>query len=162
MKKTPLILACVLLPWLALAETVVRPAPNFQWESFNGKSATLSSVGKQPAVLIIAPSPKSGVFKKQLKEIEGLYRQYAGRGTLFFAAFTQETGEIRSDIPFLYVQNPQAVAQDYGLERGKFQIAVIGMDKNIDLLSGNVTNAERLRDVIDNSYPQQSVRRAGQ
>ena len=145
-----------------LAGEVVRAAPNFSWETFNGRSATLASVGRQPAVLIVAPSPRSRVFKKQLKEVERLYRQYAGRGTLFFAAFTSETGTIQSDIPFLYVRDPATVAAGLGLADRGFLLAVIGPDRNLDLVSFQVTGGDRIRDVIDNSQTQQSVRRAGQ
>ncbi len=138
---------------------VVRLAPDFAWESFNGTSKTLSNLTQQPVILIIAPSPKSSAFKKQLKKIAGLYRQYAGREALFFAAFTQEPGVVESDIPFLYVRDPQAVAASYGLGQEKFALIVIGPDRNIDMVTNNITSGERVRDVIDNSFPRQSVRR---
>ena len=138
---------------------VVRPAPEFIWEGLNGTPKTLSSLPKQTAVLIIAPSPNSGAFKDQLEELERLYRQYAGREALFFAAFTQQPGIVKSDIPFLYAQDPQAVAAHYGVNRKRFKFIVIGPDRNMDLVTSEVTNGERVRDVIDNSYIRQSVRR---
>jgi hypothetical protein len=136
---------------------VVRPAPEFIWEGINGVPKTLSGLQKQTAVLIIATSPKSGAFKDQLEELERLYRQYAGREALFFAAFTQKPGIVKSDIPFLYVQNPQAVAASYGARR--FQFVIIGPDRNMDLVTDDVTSGERVRDVIDNSYSRQAMRR---
>ncbi|HEX8372783.1 MAG TPA: DUF4174 domain-containing protein [Chthoniobacterales bacterium] len=142
-----------------LKSEVVRLAPEFAVESFNGTSKPASRFGKQPLILIIAPSPKSGVFKKQLKHIENLYRQYAGREALFIAAFTRETGTVESDIPFLYATDPQAVAASYGLGREKFQLNLIGPDHNLDLVTSEIVSGERIRDVIDNSYTRQSVRR---
>lgn len=138
---------------------VVRTAPDFSWESFNGTSRTLSSLGKQPVVLIIAPSPKSGSFKKQLKQLVKIYRQYAGRETVFVAAFTQEPGMVESDIPFLYARDTQTLAANYGLENEKFELVVIGPDRNMDLITNNVVSGERVKDVIDNSYTRQSIRR---
>ena len=138
---------------------VVRPAPNFTWGGINGSSKALSSLVDQPVILIIAPSPKSGVFKKQLKNIERLYRQYAGREVLIVAAFTREPGVVESDVPFLYATDPQTTAASYGLGVGKFEVAVIGPDRNIDLVTNNVVTGERIRDVIDNGYVRQVVRR---
>ncbi len=157
--KLLLTLFTVVLALVTVHAEVVRPAPDFAWESFNGTSKTLSSLTRQPVILIIAPSPKSSLFKKQLKKIAGLYRQYAGREALFVAAFTQEPGVVESDIPFLYVRNPQTVAASYGLGDEKFELIVIGPDRNMDLVTNNITSGERIRDVIDNSFPRQSVRR---
>ncbi|MEO7932114.1 MAG: redoxin domain-containing protein [Chthoniobacterales bacterium] len=137
----------------------VRLAPDFSWESFNGTSKALSGLKNQPVILIIAPSPKSKVFKKQLKKMAPLYRQYAGREALFVAAFTSEPGVVESDIPFLYVRDPQAVAASYGLNGEKFELIVIGPDRNMDLITNQLTSGERVRDVIDNSFPRQAVRR---
>ncbi len=138
---------------------VVRPAPDFTWGSLNGSSKGLGSLVNQPVILIIAPSPKSGAFKKELKNVQRLYRQYAGREALLVAAFTKEPGVVESDIPFLYANDPQAVAASYGLANEKFAVVVIGPDRNIDLVTNNVISGERLRDVIDNSYTRQVVRR---
>ncbi len=138
---------------------VVRPAPDFQWESFNDGSKALRSLKQQPVVLIVARSARTGAFRKQLREVERLYRQFAGRETLFVAAFTEESGVVKSDIPFLIARDPQGIAANYGFSGSPFGIAVIGPDFNIDLASYKVTSGERLRDIIDNSYPRQSIRR---
>jgi len=156
MKK---LLALLLLPAFFAHAEVVRPAPDFAWESFNGTTKTLTGLKGQPVVLIIAPSPKSGVFKKQIKQLNKLYRQYASREAIFVAAFTQESGLAQTDIPFLYARNAQAIAADYGLEKDQFELVVIGPDRNMDLITKDVTTGERVRDVIDNSQPRQSVRR---
>lgn len=163
MRKAVFILLILLIPSiLNVRGEIVRSAPEFHWQGINGASRSLSSLGKQPVVLIVAPSPRSRVFRKQLAEIERLYRQYAGRSALFCAAFTQQSGEIESDIPFLYALDPQEVASNYGMGSHNFLIAVIGPDRNLDLLSWERTNGNRLRDVIDNGYVMQSVRRSRQ
>ena len=138
---------------------VVRPAPNFTWGGINGSSKALSSLVDQPVILIIAPSPKSSGFKKQLKNVERLYRQYAGRQALFVAAFTREPGVVESDVPFLYATDPQSIAASYELGSEKYEVVVIGPDRNIDLVTNNVVTGERIRDVIDNGYTRQVVRR---
>ncbi|HEY5893007.1 MAG TPA: hypothetical protein VIT91_07225 [Chthoniobacterales bacterium] len=141
---------------------IVRSAPEFYWQGINGAGRSLSSLGEQPVILIVAPSPRSRVFRKQLSEIERLYRQYAGRDAIFCAAFTEQPGEIESDVPFLYALDPQQVAEHYGIGDHRFLIAVIGPDRNLDLLSWERTNGNRLRDVIDNGYVAQAVRRSRQ
>lgn len=138
---------------------IVRPASDFQWESFNDGSKTLRSLKKQPVILIVAPSPLSSAFRKQLREVERIYRQFAGRDTLLVAAFTEQPGIVKSDIPFLIARDPQGIAFNYGFSGAQFGIAVIGPDFNIDLASSKITSGERLRDVIDNSYTRQSIRR---
>lgn len=138
---------------------VVRPAPEFTWQSINGSSRTLSSLAKQPVILIVAPSASSGAFKKQLKQLHRLYRQYAGREAVFIAAFTEKPGVVKSEIPFLYADNPMDVAANYGLPNSRFKLAIIGPDRNVDLITENVISGERVRDVIDNSSSRQAVRR---
>ena len=160
--RFPCFLLAVGLSFSSVQAAIVRPAPEFFWRGIGGSSISLSETARQPVVLIIAPSARSGAFKKQLGEIETLYRQYAGRGTLFCAAFTEKQTNVRTNIPFLYVQDATAIAAQYGQGRRGFRIAIIGPDRNLDLISSEVLNAEQLRDVIDNSFAQQSVRRAGQ
>jgi hypothetical protein len=156
------LLAVFVAPIFDAKSQIVRPAPEFYWQGINGAPRSLSSLGKQPVILIIAPSPRSRVFRKQLSDIERLYRQYAGRGAIFCAAFTEKPGEVESNIPFLYVLDPESVASNYGVGHHKFLIAVIGPDRNLDLLSWERTGSGRLRDVIDNGYVMQSVRRSRQ
>ncbi len=143
----------------AATAEVVRPAPDFSWQSFNGSSKTLAGLRGQPVVLLIAPSAKSSAFKKQIKQLAKLYRQYAGREAVFVAAFTQEAGPVESDIPFLYASDPQNLAASYGFADEKFELVVISPDRNMDLVTNNVVSGERVKDVIDNSFARQSIRR---
>ena len=150
-------LAALLIP-CALNAKVVRPAPNFSWAGAPGASS-LQSVKGQPVVLLIAESPRNGAFKKQLNRLKEIYDQYAGRGAIFAAAFTQEDGLIKSDIPIVTVKDGPKTAANFGVTYS-FALAVIGKDGNIDMLTSKVVPASRVRDVIINSYVVQAGERS--
>ena len=159
--KTPL-LSVVLLAALALAPgnaraDVVRPAPTFVWAA--GK--TLKTWKGQPVVLLIAPSPRSGAFRKQAQRIQAVYQDFAARGTVFVAAFTEPQAAdepIQSNIPFVVAANGAQIAADYCFN-GAFAIAVIGKDGNLDLNSAKVVPASRITDMIYNNFEQQQAER---
>jgi hypothetical protein len=76
------------------------------------------------------------------------------------AAFTEEPGVIRSNIPFVLAANPGAVAQSYGVA-GDFAVFVIGRDGNLDEISDRVLPGQRVLDIINNSFvAQRDNRRA--
>ena len=136
---------------------MVRPAPNFAWAG--GK--TLKTWKGQPVVLLIAPSPRSGAFRKQSARIQAVYQDFAARGTVFVAAFTdpQAADEpIRSNIPFVVASNGGQIAADYCFN-GAFAIAVIGKDGNLDLNSAKVVPASQIMDMIYNNFEQQEAER---
>jgi hypothetical protein len=140
------------------ASPVVRPAPDF---SFAGISArkSLRSLRGQPVVLVIARSPDAREFRKQAKRLAPIYQEFASRGTVFVAAFSEKEGQVPSNIPFVVATNGPAVASAYGL-REDFLIAIIGRDGNLDLSTDEVLSAFRIREVIQNSYVvQQSSRK---
>jgi hypothetical protein len=139
------------------ASPVVRPAPDFGFAGV-GKRQTLRSLRGQPVVIVIAPSPKSGAFKKQLKRLTPIYQEFASRGTVFVAAFSQSDGQIESNIPFVVAANGSNVASAYGL-KDDFTIAIVGRDGNMDLVSERVLPALRIREVIQNSYVVQQAAR---
>ncbi|HEY0794016.1 MAG TPA: redoxin domain-containing protein [Chthoniobacterales bacterium] len=133
------------------ASSVVRPAPEFAWSSITGKVRRLRDLRGKPVVLIFATGPDTKDFIKQVKEITRRYRQLAARNTLFFVAFTKETGVItRSDVPFIVLPDPLSVADEYRV--GDFGIAVIGPDGNLDYATDRVITGQRIMDVIDNSF----------
>jgi len=136
---------------------VVRLAPNFTWEGAP-KLTSLRNVSGQPVVLLIARSPREGAFNKQAKNLQKVYSQFASRGTIFAAAFTEEGGIIRSNIPFVNVNNGAQVAAEYGANSG-FTIIIIGKDGNVDYQTGKVLPATRVHDVIQNSYAVQTGER---
>ncbi|MGC3988543.1 MAG: redoxin domain-containing protein [Chthoniobacteraceae bacterium] len=136
---------------------VVRPAPNFTWVGAPGHTS-LASMKGQPVVLLIAKSPKEGAFQKQAKNLQKIYQQFASRGAVFAAAFTEEGGVIRSNIPFATVNNGAQVAASYGTKPG-FTIVIIGKDGNVDYETTKVLPAQRVHDVIQNSYAVQAAER---
>jgi len=133
---------------------VVRPAPDFAFPGI-GKTRSLKSLRGQPVVLLIAKSPKTGDFKAQAKLLREIYQQFASKQVVFVAAFTEDAGLIKSDIPFAVVANGPAVAGAYGVV-DKFNIVIIGKDGNVDYQTKKVLPPERIRDVIQNSFAVQS------
>ncbi len=136
------------------ASPVVRPAPDIGFTGIGGKK-NLRSLRGQPVVLIVAQSPKTRAFRKQLGRIKTIYNEFASRGTVFVCAFNAEEGSVPSDIPFVLASNGPAVTQAYGMNDG-FAIAIIGRDGNLDLLTEKVIPAFRIREVIQNSYEVQN------
>src|ERR1700722_8873256 len=133
---------------------VPRPAPEFLWSGVNGKVRRLRDVRGHPVVLIFAENPSQKTFIKQIKELNRRAKQLAARYTLFFVAFTRETGAVtRTDIPFVILPDPGAVADAYRV--GDFGIAVISPDGNVDYATDRVITGQRILDVIVNSYAAQ-------
>jgi hypothetical protein len=105
-------------------------------------------------VLIFAENPDQKLFIKQIKELNRRSKQLASRYTLFFVAFTKETGLItRTDIPFVILPDPGSVADAYRV--GDFGIAVISTDGNVDYATDRVITGQKVLDVILNSYSAQ-------
>jgi hypothetical protein len=154
-------LAALLTLTLAAQAAVVRPAPDFSFPSAGSNARALKSLRGQSVVLVIADSPKNGDFRKELKWLHETYTTFAGKQVVFVAAFKQGEGPVKSDIPFLVANNGAAVASAYGIT-GKFGLAVIGKDGNLDCLTTKVTTGERVYDVIRNAYPIQATARKGQ
>lgn len=133
----------------APAAGVVRLAPDFALSGASKKS--LKGFRGQPVVVLIANSPKNGDFKSQAKSFKTIFQEFASKQVVFIAAFTGETGLIKSDIPFVLADNGAAVASAYGVT-DKFNIVIIGKDGNVDYQTKKVLPPERVRDVIQNSY----------
>ncbi|MBV8377856.1 MAG: redoxin domain-containing protein [Verrucomicrobia bacterium] len=134
--------------------TVPRPAPEFLWSGVNGKVRRLRDVRGHPVVLIFAENPNEKMFIKQIKELNRRSKQLAIQYTLFFVAFTRETGLVtRTDIPFVILPDPGSVADAYRV--GDFGIAVIGPDGNVDYATDHVVTGQKVLDVIENSYAAQ-------
>jgi len=153
----PFLLALTLVCTLATAHAaVIRLAPDFTFPGI-GKSQSLKGVRGQPVVLVIAKSPKNGDLKKQVKNLKDIYQQFANKQVIFVAVFTEESGPVKSDIPFVVANNGAAVASAYSMPaKDKFNIVIIGKDGNVDYQTSKVIGAERVRDVIQNSYAVQS------
>jgi len=151
-----LLLAISLLFIFATARAeVVRLAPEFTFQGVGPKPQTLKSLRGQPVVLIFTDSPKDWAFKLQLLSLKSTYQEFANKQVIFVVAFTKETGPIKSNIPFVTANDGAAVASAYGVQ-GKFNIAIIGKDGNVDYQTRKILPASRVNDVIQNSYAVQS------
>jgi hypothetical protein len=139
------------------ASPVVRPAPDFSYTGAGGRK-TLRNLRNQPVVVVITASPDTKAFRKQAKALAPIYQEFASRGTVFVAAFSEKEGQIPSDIPFVVAANGAAVANAYG-HREDITIAVIGRDGNLDFITDKVVPAFRIREVIQNSYVVQQAAR---
>ena len=134
--------------------SVPRPAPDFLWSGVNGKVRRLRDLRGHPVVLIFAENPSEREFIKQIKELNRRSKQLATQYTLFFVAFTRETGLVtRTDIPFVILPDPGSVADAYRV--GDFGIAIISPDGNVDYATDHVIRGQRVLDVIVNSYATQ-------
>ena len=142
-----------------LSAVVVRPAPNVNWIDSAGRQKGLATFRGQPVVLVIAPTPRSRAFRSQLGQLKKMYERYAAEKVVFIAAFTQEAGRIPSNIPFLFAADGPRAGFDYGGTEG-FLIALIGKDGNLDYVTDKVLPAQRVFDVIGNSFViQRNLRR---
>jgi hypothetical protein len=159
MNKTAFILIATLLACGAplFAGSVIRPAPDFKWEA-SSSVQSLHAVRGQPVVLLLARSSSNGDFRKQVKNLRKIYEQFASRGTVFAAAVREGDVQIKSDIPFVMVQNPDNVAAAFQVD-ADFALVIIGKDGNIDYLTNQPAPGGRIRDVIQNSYAVQSESR---
>lgn len=130
---------------------VVRPAPSFSWVDYNGKTNSLESLRGQAVVLLIAPSPRSRAFRSQVRQLEKAYQRFAAQKLVCFAAFTSEGGVIESNIPFVLAPDGPRVSFLYDISEG-FAIAIIGPDGNLDYITDSVVPAQRILDIMGNSF----------
>ena len=134
------------------ASTALLPnaAPGFAGGTSQGRTVSLSSLKGKAVVLLIAPSARDSRFNSQLRELRGRYERLAAQGVVFFAALGGDDGTIRSNIPFLLVNDPSSAAAAFDVGRG-FAIAVIGRDGNLDCLSTKPLPGQRVLDLVNNS-----------
>ena len=143
------------------AANVVRPATDFAWVGAGGKTYPLKNFRGQPVVVLVAPSPDSKAFRQEAGRIEGLYLQFSAKKTIFLAAFTQQPGRVASDVPFALAANGGEVAAAYGVPPNELSVIVLGPDGNVDMKSTKVEGAQRILDVINNTYQTQAANRTG-
>ena len=153
--------AALLLALLAvttLRAEVVRPAPDFSWIDSAGKSKPAKELRGRPLIVLIAESPSQWAFRSQVGQLQKIYQRFAAEGLVCIAAFSREPGVIRSNIPFLTVPDGPTAAATFDTAQG-FSISIIGMDGNIDYVSNRVVPAQRIHDIIDNSFAKQKLLR---
>jgi hypothetical protein len=143
--------------WSAQAR-VVRPAPNFTWTDYAGKTQDLKGLAGQAVVVLIAPSPRDRTFRAQVGQLQQAYQRFAAAKLVCFAAFTNEGGTIRSNIPFVTVPDGPRAAFLFEVSKG-FAIAIIGPDGNLDYLSPKVVPAQRILDVMNANFEVQKALR---
>lgn len=154
-----LLFSVLLAVTVSAQAVVVRPTHDFTILGPGNKAKSLSSMRGQPVVLVIADSPRNSAFRKQLKNLRDIYSQFASRQVVFVAAFMDGSTEpVQSDVPFAIANNGAAVAGAYGVQDG-FSLVVIGKDGNLDYQSAKPAAAERIRDVIQNSFAVQEPAR---
>lgn len=141
----------------SLAE-VVRPAPELSVR-IGENLRPLKTFQGQQIVLLLADSPSTRAFRRQVREIETLYDRFAASRILFLAAFRSPTQDpVASNIPFL-VSNPDpTLFERYGI-KSKFGIAIIGADGNLDCVTAQELSASRIREVLQNSFTVQKAAR---
>jgi hypothetical protein len=152
------ILIALLLATLAstavLHAKVVRAMPDFSWVDSTGKTKSSKDLRGRPLVILIADSPTEWAFRSQVGQLQKIYARFAAEKLLCVAAFSGEQDIIRSNIPFLTVPDGPGTAAAYEVPEG-FAIAVIGADGNLDCFSTRVLPAQRIYDIIVNSYTNQ-------
>lgn len=153
MKALTVLLAALCLAAPLQAE-VVREAPSFNWTDSSGSAKPLKSLRGQPVVLVIANTPRQWAFRSQVGQLQKIYERFAAEKLVCAAAFSGEQDLIRSNIPFLTVPDGPSTASAYDVPTG-FAIAVIGADGNLDCFSTRVLPAQRIYDIIQNSYTKQ-------
>ncbi len=154
-----LLRAVLILSLCAAARAdVVRPAPGFNLDGV-AKPMSLRGFRGQAVVLVIARTARDADFRNQVRRLRDAYSQLATEKVIFVAAIEQGPADVPSDIPFAIAANGAQVAADYGVT-GRFAIAVIGVDGNLDLITNKVIAAERVRDIVfDNFESQQGSRK---
>jgi len=109
-------------------------------------------------VLIIARDTRVKEFRAMIVRLRQMYAQFAAEKVVFVAAIENGPAEVLSDIPFAIAANPAQVAADYGVT-GRYAIAVIGTDGNLDMITNRMIAAERVRDVVFNNFESQQQSR---
>ena len=62
-------------------------------------------------------------------------------------------------MPFVPAQNGVAMAASYGVQGKGLAVVVLGPDGNVDLVSPQVEGAQRILDVINNTFQTQAAER---
>jgi hypothetical protein len=137
---------------------VVRPSPDFSWAESPGTNRTLSSLLGQPVMILIAPSPRDSRFRAQMRRLQSQYQRIAAQNLVCIAAFTEESGRVDSNIPVIVANDGPRVAFLYEVPEG-FAVGMVGRDGNLDYITRKVLPAQRVLDIIGNSFVRQEYLR---
>ena len=155
------VFCAILLALLApvLKADVVRPAPEFFWVNSTGARKSSKALLGRPVILLIADSPRQWAFRSQVGQLQTMYERIAADKAVCVAAFSQAPGVVRSNITFVLAADGPQTAFNLQIQRG-FGIAIIGKDGNLDYIGSRVIPAQRIYDILDNSYVvQRALRR---
>lgn len=158
MKNLAALLVLALAATATLQAEVVRPAPDFSWIDSTGAAKKSKDLRGRPLVVLVAESPREWAFRSQVGQLQKIYQRFAADGLVCIAVFSREPGVIRSNIPFVTVPDNAATAAAFDTPTG-FSISVIGMDGNLDSVGNRVLPAQRIYDIIDNSFTKQKLLR---
>jgi hypothetical protein len=151
---------CALLALIFCATAhaqVVRPAPNFGIDGFE-KSTSLKSFRGQAVVLVVTSRARNKEFRAMVTRLNNIYSQFSTEKVIFVAAIEDGGDNVPCNIPFLLAANPTQVAADYGVS-GRFAVAVIGTDGNLDFITNRPVAGERVRDMVFNNADSQTAAR---
>jgi hypothetical protein len=88
-----------------------------------------------------------------------MYDHFAASKVVFVAAFRDgSTAPVQSNIPFVVSPAGPAACDTYGL-KGKFAVAILGADGNLDYQTEQDLHASRVREVLQNSFTVQESNR---
>lgn len=147
----------------ATAKPAARTVPDFTWIGAGGKIYPGKNFRGQPVVILVAASPDAGDLRKQAGRIEDKYLDFAAKKTAFVAAFTgTPPARVQSDVPFVIAENGAAVAANFGVQGKGIAVIVLGPDGNVDFTSTHVEGAQRILDIINNTFQTQAASRTGQ
>jgi uncharacterized protein YccT (UPF0319 family) len=157
MKFTTLLFSISVLTTSVVVAEVIRPAPVVSFPAIDGHQRTIKSYLGQPMIILLADSPKRGDFRTQLKEMEKSFDRLSIQRTVIAAAFRNPNpGEIQSNIPVITLPDGAQACEAFQF-KGKFAIALIGPDGNLDYITNNVLNINRILEVMQNSYEVQKA-----
>jgi peroxiredoxin len=154
----PLLCAVLALAFCTAAHAqVVRPAPDFAISGV-AQGTSLKSFRGQAVVLVVTQRSRGKEFRAMLSRLHDVYSEFSNEKVIFVAAIEDGGTEVPCDIPFLLASDPAQVAADYGVT-GRFAVAVIGTDGNLDFITQRLVAAERVRDMVFDNYESQSASR---
>jgi hypothetical protein len=153
-------------PVTKASAAVVRPAPDLSFQTPSGNK-TLAQLKDHPVVLLLGDRTSRSRVKEQTDLLESFYSKLSARKVIFLSAFTNPVDyEVKSNIPFTPVRNPQAtfnafkqLAQTSDQSAKAPAIAIIGPDGNVDYLGEKILTGERVREILLNNHSVQNKSR---
>jgi len=93
-----------------------------------------------------------------MRRLQSHYQRIAAQNLVCIVAFTEESGRVDSNIPVIIANDGPRVAFLYEIPEG-FAVGMIGRDGNLDYMTRKVLPAQRVLDLIGNSFVRQEYLR---